>query len=56
MDVNGLYAKAFNNEIPNFTGVNSPYEAPSHADVVIDTTGRDIEDCVDEIIEKLHLI
>ena len=55
-DVKGLYAKAFNNEIPNFTGVNSPYEAPSHADVVIDTTGRDIEDCVDEIIEKLQLI
>lgn len=54
-DVKGLYKKALNNEIPNFTGINSPYEAPVNPDVVIDTTGRDIEECVDEIIEKLHL-
>ncbi len=54
-DVKGLYAKAMKNEIPNFTGVNSPYEAPVSPDVEIDTTGRDIEECVDEIIEKLHL-
>ena len=54
-DVKGLYEKARNNEIPNFTGITSPYEAPKTADIVIDTTGRDIEDCVDEIMEKLNL-
>ena len=50
-DVKGLYAKAESNEILNFTGVNSPYEAPRHADIVIDTTGKEINDCVDELMK-----
>ncbi len=54
-DVKGLYKKAMNNEIPNFTGVNSPYEIPKKADIVIDTTNRDVEDCVDEIIRALEM-
>lgn len=50
-DVKGLYAKAESNKILNFTGVNSPYEAPRHADIVIDTTGKEINDCVDELMK-----
>src|ERR671926_498516 len=36
-DVNGLYAKAFAGEIKGFTGVDDPYEAPSAAEIVVDT-------------------
>ena len=53
-DRKGLYAKARRGEIPEFTGISSPYEAPSDADVVIDTTGRDIDDCLAEIVQALE--
>ncbi len=39
-DVKGLYAKAFAGEIKEFTGVSDPYEAPEHAEVVVETEGR----------------
>jgi bifunctional enzyme CysN/CysC len=37
-DVKGLYAKARAGKIPNFTGIDSPYEVPEAAEVVLDTT------------------
>jgi len=37
-DVKGLYAKARAGQIPNFTGIDSPYERPEHAEIVLDTT------------------
>jgi bifunctional enzyme CysN/CysC len=37
-DVKGLYAKARAGELPNFTGIDSPYEAPEHPELWIDTT------------------
>ena len=37
-DVKGLYAKARAGLIPNFTGIDSPYERPEHAELVLDTT------------------
>ena len=43
-DVKGLYAKAFSGEIKEFTGVSDPYEAPEHAEVVVETEGRTPED------------
>ena len=43
-DVKGLYAKAFSGEIKEFTGVSDPYEAPDHAEVVVETEGRTPED------------
>ena len=52
-DVKGLYKKARNGEISNFTGITSPYEAPEHPDIVIDTTGKNIEDSVNYIMKKL---
>lgn len=52
-DVKNLYKKARAGEIPNFTGISSPYEAPEHPDIVIDTTGKNIEDSVNYIMKKL---
>jgi sulfate adenylyltransferase len=52
-DRKGLYAKARRGEIPEFTGISSPYEEPTDADLRIDTTGRSIEDCRDEVLSAL---
>ncbi len=52
-DRKGLYAKARRGEIPEFTGISSPYEVPADADVRVDTTGRSIEDVLDEILTAL---
>ncbi len=55
-DVKGLYAKARAGEIPNFTGITSPYEAPKNADVTIDTTGMSIEEAADFVMAELEKI
>jgi len=52
-DRKGLYAKARRGEIPDFTGISSPYEEPTDADLRMDTTGRSIEDCRDEVLQAL---
>ena len=52
-DRKGLYAKARRGEIPEFTGISSPYEEPADADVVVDTTGRTIDDALDDVIDAL---
>lgn len=52
-DRKGLYAKARAGEIPEFTGISSPYEEPEDAAVRIDTTGRTIEDCLAEVLPHL---
>jgi sulfate adenylyltransferase len=52
-DRKGLYAKARRGEIPDFTGISSPSEEPADADLRIDTTGRSIEDCRDEVLGAL---
>jgi sulfate adenylyltransferase len=52
-DRKGLYAKARRGEIPDFTGISSPYEEPADADVRVDTTGRTIEDCLAEVLAEL---
>ncbi len=48
-DPKGLYAKAVKGKIKNFTGVDSPYEAPEHADIHLRTSGRTAEELADEI-------
>src|ERR671915_910860 len=48
-DVKGLYAKARAGEIPEFTGVSDPYEPPSRAEVVIDTSVTPLEESVARI-------
>lgn len=52
-DVKGLYKKARKGEIPNFTGISSPYEAPETPDVEIDTRELSIEAAVSMIIDKI---
>lgn len=49
-DVKKLYQKARRGEIPNFTGVNSPYEAPLAPDIAVDTSSKSVEECVEDIL------
>jgi sulfate adenylyltransferase len=51
-DRKGLYAKARAGEIPDFTGISSPYEAPRRA-LKVDTTDRDIAECLQDIVSAL---
>lgn len=44
-DRKGLYARARAGEIPAFTGISDPYEPPTDAELTIDTSGRDVDDC-----------
>ena len=53
-DRKGLYAKARRGEIPEFTGISSPYEEPADADVRVDTTGRTIEDALADVTDALR--
>ena len=50
-DVKGLYAKARSGEIPNFTGISSPYESPEKPEIRIDTTKQSPEEAANQIIE-----
>ena len=50
-DVKGLYKKARAGEVKNFTGIDSPYEAPSHADVVIPTGSLSIDESIGKLME-----
>lgn len=52
-DVKGLYAKARRGELPNFTGVDSPYEAPENPEVHLNAGTDSIDDCVKQIIDYL---
>jgi adenylylsulfate kinase-like enzyme len=52
-DVKGLYKKARTGEISNFTGISSPFEAPSNPDLVVKTANRPLADCVQEVINYL---
>lgn len=52
-DVKGLYAKARRGEIKDFTGISSPFEEPEAPTLRIDTTGRSVEECVEEVMAKI---
>ncbi len=52
-DRKGLYAKARQGLIPEFTGISSPYEVPEDADVRVDTTGRSVEDALADVEKAL---
>ena len=53
-DRKGLYAKARQGLIPEFTGISSPYEEPEDAAVRVDTTGRTIEDALADVEKALR--
>ncbi|RAK66509.1 sulfate adenylyltransferase subunit CysN [Phenylobacterium kunshanense] len=53
-DVKGLYAKARAGQLKNFTGIDSPYEAPENPELRIDTTARSAEEAAEQIFEWLE--
>jgi len=53
-DPKGLYKKARAGEIPEFTGISAPYEEPTNAEIILDTSKLSVEDCRDEIIGYLE--
>jgi len=54
-DPKGLYKKARKGEIPNFTGIGSPYEAPENPEINVFTAQDSIEEIVKQLIKKLDL-
>ncbi len=52
-DVKGLYKRARAGEIKNYTGIDSPYEAPDNPELVIDTEGELLEESVAKVIDFL---
>jgi len=50
-DVKGLYRKARAGELKNFTGIDSPYEAPEHPEIHIDTAEMSAEQAAEHIVE-----
>ena len=51
-DVKGLYARARTGEIPDFSGISAPYEAPEAPDITVDAT-RPLNECVGVMLEYL---
>lgn len=54
-DVKGLYAKAREGEITNFTGIDDPYEAPNNPEVECHTDREKIEESASKVIQQLEL-
>ncbi|KMY28389.1 adenylylsulfate kinase [Lysinibacillus xylanilyticus] len=52
-DPKGLYKKARNAEITNFTGISAPYEEPERPEIILDTEKCSIEECVDQLTSIL---
>lgn len=53
-DPKGLYKKAMQGEIPDFTGIDSPYEAPENPEVHLRTDQQSVPACVNVLLEYLH--
>jgi adenylyl-sulfate kinase len=53
-DPKGLYAKARNGEIPNFTGVSAPYEEPAHPELRLHTEGEEPAQSAEHVIARLE--
>jgi adenylylsulfate kinase len=52
-DVKGMYKKAKVNEIKNFTGISSSYEAPESPDLIVDTDQETLDESVDKVLGVL---
>jgi bifunctional enzyme CysN/CysC len=52
-DVKGLYAKARSGALVNFTGIDSPYEAPEAPDIHLKAGQMSPESCVEELLQKI---
>ncbi len=54
-DPKGLYKKARKGELPNFTGIDSPYEAPKNPDLHVSTENESVEAIVKHLLSQLEL-
>ncbi|MCP5397147.1 MAG: sulfate adenylyltransferase subunit CysN [Sphingomonadaceae bacterium] len=52
-DVKGLYKKARSGELKNFTGIDSPYEAPENAEIRVNTVEMSVEEAAEHIIRQI---
>ena len=52
-DVKGLYKKARSGQLKNFTGIDSPYEAPEAAEITVNTVELSAEDAADQVIAAI---
>src|SRR5262245_39351361 len=55
-DVKGLYQKALRGELPTFTGISDPYEAPRNPEVVVRTHVDSIEEATAKVLRALHML
>jgi len=53
-DVKGLYKKARAGEIPNFTGISAPYEAPEKPELLMDTVAQSVDESVAQLLGFLR--
>lgn len=53
-DTKGLYKKARAGEIKDFTGINSPFEEPDNADLIIDTQKHSLENCIQMLVSYVE--
>jgi adenylylsulfate kinase len=53
-DVKGLYAKARRGEIKDFTGIDSPFEAPLNASIELLTGENSVQECINIIFDKIE--
>lgn len=53
-DPKGLYGRARAGEIPEFTGISAPYEAPETPELVVDTAAAGVEDCARQVLSYLR--
>ena len=53
-DPKGLYQKARRGEIPDFTGISAPYEAPESAELEINTDERSIAECIELLVDYVE--
>ncbi|MEP0986280.1 adenylyl-sulfate kinase [Ekhidna sp.] len=53
-DVKGLYKKAREGKIKHFTGIDSPFEIPENADIVVNTANNSLANCLEDLIENIE--
>jgi adenylylsulfate kinase len=53
-DVKGMYKRARAGEIPEFTGISSPYEAPTHPELTVYTAKHSLAECVEQVLAFLN--
>ena len=54
-DIKGLYKRARAGEIKNYTGIDSPYEAPNNPELIVDTEHESLEESVSKVIDFLKV-